>query len=484
MMIDLLRENVIRENVIHMSFIRTCRFLIAASACLLILHTAFAQVNRSDTQIASEIERYMKSAVEFERFTGAILVARDGKPIVSKGYGLANVEHDAPNTPKTVFRLASLTKQFTATSIMMLQERGKLNINDPFCKYLTDCPSAWQPITIKQLLTMTSGIPGPSGLELGPLRGLPVPWDQWLDATKKKPLDFAPGSEFRYGNPGYTLLGFIIERVSGKTYGEFLDENIFKPLGMTQSGYENPLRIIRNRATGYRQLPGDPITNIPYAEMVGFFSAGGIYSTTEDLLLWDQALYTEKLLSKKSIDEMYVPDKEMLPGKAYASGVWVSKKHGRTEIAHGGNMAGFITYIARYPSDRVTVIVLSNNGRGSSGKISGVLSSIVFGSPFEMAYERKAVAVDSAVLDKYVGEYKFQQPSTTIVITNENGKLFQKRNTEAKFEMFAESDTKFFLKNEDIQLTFVKNTLGAVTGLVVHQGDGTLYEVITGQKIK
>ena len=460
------------------------RLLVLIGLCLLVFQSASAQKARSDKQIAAEIERYMKSAVEFEKFTGSIIVARDGKPIISRGYGLANVEYDAPNTPKTVFRLASLTKQFTATSIMMLQERGKLNVNDAFCKYLTDCPSAWQPITIKQLLTMTSGIPGPSGLELGPLRGLPVPWEQWLEATKKKPLDFVPGSEFRYGNPGYTLLGFIIERVSGKTYGEFLDENIFKPLQMTQSGYENPLRIIKNRATGYRQLPGDPITNVPYAEMVGFFSAGGIYSTTEDLLLWDQALYTEKLLSKNSIEAMYVPDKEILPGKSYASGVWVSIKHGRTEIAHGGNMAGFITYIARFPSDRVTVIVLSNNGRGSSGKISGVLSSIVFGSPYEMPYERKAVAVDPAVLEKYVGEYKAEKPSTTIIITNENGKLFQKRGTEAKQEMFAESDSKFFLKTEDIQLSFVKDTQGAVSDLRVDQGDGTIYESITVQKVK
>ena len=468
----------------HITFGPSQRLVVLIGLCLLVFQSASAQKARSDKQIAAEIERYMKSAVEFEKFTGSIIVARDGKPIISRGYGLANVEYDAPNTPKTVFRLASLTKQFTATSIMMLQERGKLNVNEPFCKYLTDCPSVWQPITIRQLLTMTSGIPGPSGLELGPLRGLPVPWDQWLEATKKKPLDFVPGSEFRYGNPGYTLLGFIIERVSGKTYGEFLDENIFKPLEMTQSGYENPLRIIKNRATGYRQLPGDPITNVPYAEMIGFFSAGGIYSTTEDLLLWDQALYTEKLLSKKSIDEMYVPDKEILPGKSYASGVWVSRKHGRTEIAHGGNMAGFITYIARYPSDRVTVIVLSNNGRGSSGKISGVLSSIVFGSPYEMPYERKAIAVDSAILDKYAGEYKAEKPSTTIIITNENGKLFQKRGGEQKQEMFAESDTKFFLKTEDIQLIFAKDANGVITGVTVYQGDGTIYESINLQKTK
>lgn len=453
---------------------------------LLVFQSASAQnaAAPSARQIVAKVDEYMKSAVEVERFSGSILIARDGQAIVSKSYGMANVELDVPNTPNTVFRLASLTKQFTAAGVMMLQERGKLNVNDSFCKYLTDCPQAWQPITIRHLLTMTSGIPGATAMELGPLQGLPVPWKQWLAATKTKPLDFAPGENFKYANPGYTLLGFIIERVSGKSYGEFLQENIFTPLGMKQTGHEDPRRIIKNRATGYRQLPGDPVTNVPYAEVVALYAAGGIYSTTEDLLLWDKALYTDKLLSRKSIDEMFTPFKEMLPGKGYAYGWWSSKKFGRQEVAHGGNLAGFITYIARYPSERVTVIVLSNNGRGSSGKISNVLSAIVFGAPYEIPRERRAVAVASSVLEKYVGQYRFQHPPTSFTITNENGKLMAQRDAEPKVEMFAESETDFFLKTEDVQFTFVKDTNGAVTGLIVHQGDSTLYEVMTGQKIK
>lgn len=462
------------------------RFIILVALCLLVFQSAPAQnaAVPSTRQITAKVDEYMKSAVEVERFSGSILVARDGKALVSKSYGMANVELDVPNMPNTVFRLASLTKQFTATAVMMLQERGKLNVNDPFCKYLTDCPAAWQPITIRQLLTMTSGIPGVTATELGPLRGLPVPWDQWLEATKKKPLDFIPGENFKYANSGYTLLGFIIERVSGKSYGEFLQENIFTPLRMKQTGYEDPLRIIKNRATGYRQLPGDPVTNVPYLEMIGLYAAGGIYSTTEDLLLWDNALYTDKLLSRKSRDEMFKPFKEMLPGKGYAYGWWTSVKFGRQEIAHGGNLAGFITYIARFPADRVTVIVLSNNGRGSSGKISNVLSAIVFGAPYEIPKERQAVAVASSVLDKYVGQYQVQLPPTSYTITNENGKLIVLESGFPKAEMFAESETDFFLKTGDIQFKFVKDANGVVTGFIAHQGDSTLYEIITGQKIK
>lgn len=462
------------------------RFFILVALCSLVFQPVSGQkaVEPSARQIKVKVDEYMKSAVDVERFTGSILIARDGQPIVSKSYGMANVELGVPNTPTTVFRLASLTKQFTATAIMMLQERGKLSVNDPISKYLTDCPESWKSITIRHLLTMTSGIPGVTALELGPLRGLPVPWDQWLEATKKKPMDFAPGEDFKYANSGYTLLGFIIERVSGKSYGEFLQENIFAPLGMKQSGYEDPLRIIKNRATGYRQLPGDPITNVPYAEVIRLYAAGGIYSTTEDLLRWDQALNTNKLLSQKSLDEMYTPFREMLPGKGYAYGWWTSQKFGRREIAHGGNLAGFITYIARFPSDRVTVIVLSNNGRGSSGKICNVLSAIVFGAPYEIPKERRPVPVESSVLDQYVGQYQFQHPRATYTITRENGKLMMEEPGFPKAEMFAESETDFFLKTYDVQFKFEKDANGLVTGVTVYQGDSTLYEVLKGRRIR
>lgn len=432
-------------------------------------------------EIRSKVDTYMQAAVEAERFIGSILIARDGQTIVSQGYGMANIEHDAPNTPNTVFRLASLTKQFTATAILLLQERGKLSVDDSVCKHLKECPPAWQPVTIHHLLSMTHGLPGVSAAELGPLRGLPVPWDQWQEAMNKKPLEFTPGEKFKYSNAGYTLLGFIIERISGKSYGEFMQENIFAPLGMKHTGYEDPRRIIRNRATGYAQLPGDPIANVPYREIVRLYAAGGMYSTTEDLLLWDKALYTEKLLSRQSIDRMLTPVTEMMPGKRYAYGWWVSEKFGRREVAHGGNATGFITYIARYPADRVTVIVLSNNQAGSSGKISNVLASIVFGAPYEIPKERVAIAVAPALLGQYVGEYQVQFPPANFVVTLENGKLMSKRDAEAKVELFAESENKFFIKSEDVQLTFVKNADGAVTGVIVDQGDATVYETLRGE---
>lgn len=462
------------------------RFIMLIAVCLLIFQSASAQKSSapSTREIKAKVDVYMKAAVDVERFSGSILIAKDGKPIVSKGYGMANIEFDAPNTPDTVFRLASVSKQFTAAAIMMLQERGKLSVNDLACKYLAECPAAWQPITIRHLLTMTHGVPNVTALELGPLRGLPVPFDQWTEATGKKPLEYTPGEKFKYLGAGYTLLGFIIERVSGKSYGEFLQENIFTPLGMKRSGYEDPLRIIKNRAIGYKQLQGDPITNVPYREIVRMYAAGGIYSTTEDLLLWDKSFYTEKLLSKKSIEEMSTPFRDMVPGRGYAYGLWSSQQFGRRRLAHGGNATGFITYFARYPEDEVTVIVLSNNQSGSAGKINDVLSAIVFGAKYEIPKERKAISVASNVLEKYVGEYQAQFPPTSYKITIENGKLMFQEIDFIKAEMFAESETDFFLKAADLQIKFIKDANGAVTGFIVDQGDGTLYPIMNGQKIK
>ena len=459
-------------------------FITLFSACLLIFQTVSAQKAPLNQQIKAKVDEYMKAAVKVELFMGTILIAKDGKPIVSKGYGMSNIEFDAPNNPQTVFRLASVTKQFTAAAIMILQERGKLNVNDLACKHLAQCPPAWQTITIHHLLTNTHGISGISAAEIGALRGLPIPHDQWYEATSKKPLEYAPGEKFKYLGAGYTLLGFIIEHVSGKSYGDFLQENIFKPLEMNRSGYEDPLRIIKNRAIGYDQLPGNPITNLPYREIVRMYASGGVYSTTEDLLLWCNALANEKIMSKKSVEEMFTPFKEMYPGTGYAYGLWSSQKFGRRRIAHGGNATGFITYFAYYPEDRVTVIVLSNNQRGSAGKINEVLSSIVFGEKYEIPKERKTITVAPSVLNKYVGEYEYLYPPGRFIISRENGKLMAQRNAESKIEMFAESENKFFLKTEDIEFTFRKDANGVVTELIVNQGDGTLFPVLIALKVK
>jgi CubicO group peptidase (beta-lactamase class C family) len=429
----------------------------------------------TNEQITAKIDEYMNAAVKVEGFSGSILVARDGKPIVNKGYGMANIELNVPNTPDTVFRIGSVTKQFTAMAIMMLAERGKLNVNDPACKYLTDCPAAWQSITVKNLLTHTAGVPNYTSFpDFAKTAALPATSAEMIGRFRDKPLDFAVGEKYAYSNSGYYLLGAIIEKVSGKSYADFLQENIFTPLGMRQSGYDVSARVIKNRASGYAKQGGE-FVNASYMDMTLPGAAGAIYSTTGDMLLWDQALYTEKLVSRKALDETFTPVKSN-----YGYGWSIGKQFDRQVIGHGGNIFGFASHITRFPADKITVIVLSNVQGAPSGKIANDLSAIVFGAAYEIPKERKEIAVDQKVLEKYVGQYELAAPKIVLNFTIVNGKLFGELAGQSKFALSAESETVFFSKDAPVQITFTRDANGATTGMTFSQGGAN----IPAQKIK
>lgn len=444
--------------------------------CLLFIAQVSAQTAAASPpqEIARKVDEYMNAAVRVSRFSGAVLLARDGQPIVSRGYGMANFELDVPNTPQTVFRIGSVTKQFTGMAIVMLQERGKLSVNDPVCKHLPDCPPAWQPITIKHLLTHTAGIPNytefPDFMKTAAAETTPA---ELIGRFRDKPLQFALGEKYAYSNSGYYLLGLIVERASGKPYADFLQENIFAPLGMKQTGYDSPVRIIRNRAAGYART-NDGLANAAPISMSTAYAAGALYSTVEDLLLWDQALYTEKLVSRKSLDEAFTPFKSN-----YGYGWSVGKRLDRQVISHGGGIFGFSSYIARYPADRVTVVVLSNVEGAPSGEIANALAAIVFGAPYEIPAERKEIQVAARTLEKYVGQYQLT-PQLVLNVTLEGGKLLGQISTQPKLEMAAESETVFFFRTVNAQVTFVVNAQGEVTGLTFSQGGSS----IPAQKIK
>ena len=445
------------------------RFAALVALCLLFVQYVSAQnpisSPQSAQQISVKVDEYMNAAAKVERFSGSIVVARNGQPIVSKGYGMANYELNVMNTPQTVFRLGSLTKQFTAAAIMQLQERGKLNVGDSICKHLTDCPTAWQPVTIRNLLTHTGGVPNYTSLPgFMKTASLPMSTAELTGRFKNMPLEFTPGEKYAYSNSGYHLLGLIVERASGKSYADFLQENIFTPLGMKQTGYDDHRRVIKSRAAGYARGEGDSLVNAEYLDMSIPYAAGALYSTTEDLLRWEQALYTEKLVSRKSLDEMFTPFKN-----EYGYGWGISKQFNRQVIAHGGGIFGFSTFIARFPLERVTIIVLSNNQNTPSEKIANDLSAIVFDAPYKIPQERKVVMVEPQTLEKYVGQYQLA-PNFIITVTVENAKLMAQATGQPKFELFAESETEFFLKAVDAQVTFVKDEKGNVTSLILRQG--------------
>jgi CubicO group peptidase (beta-lactamase class C family) len=418
--------------------------------------------------LAARVDEYLNAAMKVKRFAGTVLIARNGQPLVSKGYGMANIEDGVANTPQTKFRLGSVTKQFTSMAVMMLQERGKLSVSDLVCKYVSDCPAAWQPITIRNLLTHTSGIPNYTALpDFRNFGRTPMTPAAIVDLFKNQPLDFAPGDKYSYSNSGYILLGYIIERASGKSYQDFLRENIFGPLGMVNSGYDGTM-LLSHRAAGYAyDATSNSEINAAYMDMSIPFAAGALYSTVGDLLLWDQALYTERLLPRKSLDEMFTPFKGN-----YAYGWSVGKEFDRRSISHGGSIYGFASYIARYPDDHVTVVVLTNHEGAPAGGIARDLGAILFGAPYKIPTELKIVAVAPSVLDSYVGQYRLA--TTVLDITNEGGKLMWTQGgvAESKRQLLATSQTDFILQGTELQIKFVKDDTGKVTQMSI-PGAGT-----------
>ena len=272
-------------------------------------------------------------------------------------------EWGAHNTVHTNFRIASLTKQFTAACILLLQERGRLNVHDPIARYLSGLPAAWQPITVHQLLTHTSGVPNyTSSPEIAKIDRTGATPQQMIELVANEPLEFRPGTNWNYSNTGYILLGMIVEKVSGHSYADFLKANIFEPLGMSDSGYDNPTDVIKERASGYDITDGR-IANADFIDMSVPYAAGGIYSTVEDMYRWNEALSEpSKLLSADSLKQMFTEYPEAAhEGQHYGYGVVISRlKFGRLLYYHGGGVEGFSSSIQRYPEDRVCIITLSN----------------------------------------------------------------------------------------------------------------------------
>jgi CubicO group peptidase (beta-lactamase class C family) len=434
-------------------------------ALVILTAVCFADDKPQPDQVA-RMEQIIHSYVADHKFMGSVLVARDGKTLLDKGYGFANLEWQIPNSPTTKFRLGSLTKQFTAASILLLEEHGKLKTDDPVKKYMPDAPAAWDKVTIFHLLTHTSGIPSFTGFpdyrKREPETMTP---QQLVDWFRDKPLEFEPGTKWNYSNSGYVLLGYLIEKISGQSYAEFVQQNIFAPLGMKDSGYDFNSAIIEHRAAGYTPGKNGP-ENAGFVNMTIPLSAGGLYSTTEDLLRWEQGLFGGKLLSPASLAKMTTPFKQ-----DYAFGLGVATTNGHKIIAHNGGIEGFNTSLGYYPDDKLVIAVLGNINGGAPDQIASSLGKVALGEKVVLPAERKEITLPPQTLQKYVGSYELTFPgqSVPLVIILEDGKLLAQLGQQPKFPIFAESETLFFNKVVDAQLEFVKNDKGDITGLVLHQ---------------
>jgi CubicO group peptidase (beta-lactamase class C family) len=563
-----------------------------AVAILLLVATivsfhATASAQDKPTKIDQLISLYNK----YGEFNGSALVSDNSKVIFEKGYGLANMEWNVPNTPDTKFRLGSITKQFTATLILQLAEQGKIKLDGKVVDYLPDYrKDTGSRVTIHNLLSHTSGIPNYTALP-GFFQNVsrnPFTVGDFIKKYASGDLDFEPGSKFTYSNTNYFLLGAIIEKVTGKPYEQVLKENIFDPLGMKNSGYDHWATIIGKRATGYSKTPRGYQT-APYLDMSIPYAAGSLYSTVEDLYLWDQALYTDKILSAKSRELMFKPNLNHYGYGFVMTNATLAapNKLAVPVIQHNGGINGFSTVIVRMVNDNRLIVLLDNTERGEylDRMVLGIMS-ILYDQPYDMpkrsiaeamlntildkdvatavkqyrdikasvsaseydfgemelnrlgyqllqrqkvaeaieifklnvevypqaanvydslgeAYmihgdkelaianykkslelnpqnanatqklatlnkQQKEVTVDPKIYETYAGDYELS-PDFIITITAENGKLMAQATGQPKFELFATSETDFFLKAIPAQVTFVKDDQGKVTQLILNQ---------------
>jgi CubicO group peptidase (beta-lactamase class C family) len=448
--------------------VRRAGLILCSSLLCAVPHVARAD-RPAPEELTAKIEQYMAARVERTQFNGTVLLAKDGKALFCRGYGMANLEHDVPCAPNTKFRLGSITKQFTAMAILILQERGKLAVTDKVNKYISAAPKAWDEITIHHLLTHTSGIPNYTSFPdfVKSIRE-PATIDEMIARFKDKPLDFKPGEKFKYSNSGYIVLGKIIDIASGKNYVAFLKQAIFDPLGMNDTGYDSFAAIIKNRASGYSRLLGLAAANATYIDMSIPHAAGALYSTALDLLKWDRALDSEKLVPRKELEVMFTPFKDQ-----YGYGWSIGNKFDQPRYAHAGGIPGFVTDIQRYPQEKLLVVVLSNFETSRVGRIGGDLAAIAFGEPYVIPREPKPAQVDLAVLATYVGQYQadFSEGKEKLLITvSMDGKTLRvEPKGQRGLVAVPESQTRFYLKGADATLQFAQDSKSIVTHLTLLQ---------------
>ena len=356
---------------------------------------------------AEKIDQLMSLYSEYNQFNGTVLVAENGKVIYKKGFGMANMEWNIPNQPDTKLRLGSVSKQFTALLILQLMEEGKLKLNVPITTYLPDYPKTnGDRITIHHLLTHSAGILNYTSIPnfMKTQSRNPYTPGEFVKTFADKPLEFTPGEKFSYSNSGYFVLGYIIEKITGKTYEQCLQERIFTPLNMTNTGYDNSEVILKNRASGYEKN-GNQYVNASFLDMSIPYAAGSLYSTVEDLYLWDQALYTDKLLSAKSKELFFAPHISTGGGSyGYGWGVFELPMDNPAKklkiVEHTGGINGFTTIISGDLSDKNLIVLLNNTSSPGLSSISKKIRAILYDKPYTMPKKSLANVLLNAYNEK------------------------------------------------------------------------------------
>ncbi len=417
----------------------------------------------------------------------AVLVAQGGKILFEKGYGLADRDHDVPVTPQTTFRIGSITKQFTAAAILKLQEEGKLSVDDKLSKYIPDFPRGDE-VTLRQLLTHTSGIhdcrEGPDFLSRVTK---PTTTEATIEELKiqKHPYDFDPGTKWYYDNAGYLLLGYIVEKVSGQSYEDFLRENFFQPLGMTNTGVYHAHPAPPHEALGY-SLGTNGFGRAVNWDMSWAFGSGALYSTVEDLYRWNEGIFNGRVLDTASLRAAFTPvttkeNWDDTRDTGYGFGWSVNRNRGLLEISHQGGLNGFSSILLRVPDAQFTVVSLENAEpvRPNAGPwlLAHQLVNIFLADKFaplpivNRNVSPKSYDALTGHYDLISGQVLGPEDGVILSINRRGPHLFGQYGEEPEVEIFPETDTEFFVKGADAQITFVKDSNGKVVKLILHNND-------------
>lgn len=430
---------------------------------VVLLLLVFISVSGNAQTVSQDIDKFMNEKYPADQPGAAILVAQGDKVIFRNAYGLASMAPDKPLTPDMVFRIGSITKQFTSTAILKLVEQGKIDLKADITKYLPDLSTPGRTVTVEQLLNHTSGIKSYTSLnDLMAKRDKQISPSEMIEVIKNQSSDFAPGDDYRYNNSGYFLLGAIIEQVTGMTYDAYLVKHIFAPAGMKTS-FTNDSNLPPNVATGYQKSGATEFVAAPYVHPSFPYSAGSIFSTVDDLWKWNQAVFNYKLVKKATLEKAWAPTK-LNSGKLISYGyAWQLGRLGDSKvIGHGGAIDGFLTMEIYVPDKKIYVCILSNSMTVNPEEYSYQIAEIVAG--INKKESPAVLTLTEAALDEYVGVYQINSNEDR-VITRKGSQLFSQRGAGTQFEIFPSAKDIFYFKDSSSTLHFIRSGSGAIEAM-------------------
>lgn len=413
---------------------------------------------------ADRLNELLTAYSKQDKFNGTALVAQKGKIMLKKGYGFKDATSHALNDSSTIYQIGSVTKQFTAALILRLQEQGKLSVKDKLSKYFADFPKGDQ-ITIEHLLTHTSGIYNYTNDHNFMLNEITNAYnrEKLVALFKDKPLDFEPGTKWSYSNSGYLLLGYIIEKVTGKPYESVMREMILQPLQMTHSGFDFTHLTSPDKAIGYMVLNNEAGTIAPVVDSSISFSAGALYSTVDDLYKWERGIYNTDILKMDSWKAAQTPYKNK-----YGYGWLIDTLYGKLIHTHGGGIHGFNSNLLRIPGEEIVIILLNNKSNPFLSEITKGITAVLLDQPYKLPEAPLEVTLPDSILQRYVGVYELA-PNFLITITLNNSSLNAQATGQPSAAIYPRKENFFFYKVVDAQIEFITMADGKTDKLILYQ---------------